>query len=158
MAHIHEKIDFIVSAYIVHDRKVLMVFHKELQCWLPVGGHIELDENPEQALFREIQEETGIDQNNVTVLSSKAHFSSSDSQALYTPNFLNIHKINDAHQHIGLIYILISRTNAIQLAEQEHEAIRWFSRDDLDNPEYSMRENVHYYANQALTMAANHEV
>lgn len=30
MAHIHEKIDFIVSAYLVYDRKVLLIFHKEL--------------------------------------------------------------------------------------------------------------------------------
>ena len=58
MAHIHEKIDFVSTAIIVHRDKVLLVHHRGLKLWLPVGGHIELDEDPEEALFREIKEET----------------------------------------------------------------------------------------------------
>ena len=47
MPHIHEKIDFTVSLFIVQDGKVLVIHHKKLGQWLPIGGHIELDEDPE---------------------------------------------------------------------------------------------------------------
>ena len=49
MAHIHEKIDFTTSVFIVRDGKVLLHKHKKLGIWLQPGGHIELDEDPNQA-------------------------------------------------------------------------------------------------------------
>ena len=71
MPHIHDLIDFTVAAYIVNNGKVALVNHLQLKRWMPVGGHIELNEDPEEALFREIKEETGIDKSQLTVLSSK---------------------------------------------------------------------------------------
>jgi hypothetical protein len=53
MPHIHEKIDFTVAIFVVHDGKVLIIHHRKLDKWLPLGGHIELDEEPEQAALRE---------------------------------------------------------------------------------------------------------
>lgn len=61
MPHIHEKIDFTVSLFIVQDGKVLVIHHKKLGQWLPIGGHIELDEDPEQAAYREAREESGLE-------------------------------------------------------------------------------------------------
>ena len=60
MPHIHEKIDFTVSLFIVEGERVLLVHHKKLNCWLPIGGHIELEEDPEQAAYREAKEECGL--------------------------------------------------------------------------------------------------
>ena len=60
MPHIHDLYDFVVSVFIVHKNKILLVYHKNYQEWLPIGGHIELNEDPEQALYREIQEECGL--------------------------------------------------------------------------------------------------
>ena len=56
MPHIHEKIDFTVSLFIVEGEKVLLVHHKKLDRWLPIGGHIELDEDPEQATRGSLRE------------------------------------------------------------------------------------------------------
>ena len=56
MAHIHEKIDFTVAIFVVHDEKILLIHHRKLNKWLPLGGHIELDEDPEQAALREAKE------------------------------------------------------------------------------------------------------
>ena len=53
MAHLHEKIDFTVSLFIVEKGKLLLIHHRKLDRWLPIGGHIELDEDPEQAEYRE---------------------------------------------------------------------------------------------------------
>ena len=53
MAHIHEKIDFTVAIFVVRDRRILLIHHRKLDRWLPLGGHIELDEDPEIAALRE---------------------------------------------------------------------------------------------------------
>ncbi len=42
MAHIHERIDFTASVYVVYENKVLLHKHKKLGVWLPPGGHVEL--------------------------------------------------------------------------------------------------------------------
>jgi ADP-ribose pyrophosphatase YjhB (NUDIX family) len=52
MPHIHELYDFVVTVFIVHKDKVLLVHHPRYGKWIPMGGHIELDEDPEEALFR----------------------------------------------------------------------------------------------------------
>ena len=56
-----------VLAYIEKDDSYLMLFRnkkdKDINAnkWIGVGGHIEQDETVEQALYREIKEETGLD-------------------------------------------------------------------------------------------------
>ena len=44
MPHIHDKIDFTVAIFVVQQAQVLLVHHRALDKWLPLGGHIELDE------------------------------------------------------------------------------------------------------------------
>ncbi|MBI1840272.1 MAG: NUDIX domain-containing protein, partial [Verrucomicrobia bacterium] len=61
MAHIHDKIDFTVAIFLIDQGRVLLVLHKRLKKWLPLGGHIELDEDPETAALREAKEESGYD-------------------------------------------------------------------------------------------------
>jgi 8-oxo-dGTP pyrophosphatase MutT (NUDIX family) len=61
MAHIHEKIDFTVAIFVVQEAKVLLIHHRKLNRWLPLGGHIELDEDPEFAALREAREESGLE-------------------------------------------------------------------------------------------------
>lgn len=56
-----------VLAYIFNDDEVLMLFRNKKKNdinkgkWMGVGGHIEKGETPEQALIREIKEETNLD-------------------------------------------------------------------------------------------------
>ncbi len=154
MPHIHELIDFVVVGYIVHNDKVLLVFHKQLKRWFPVGGHIELNENPEQALFREIKEEAGIDSSQLTVLSSKPDIANVPiTKLLYVPNRLDIHEITDTHKHINLAYYLKSSTDIIQLAPDEHDDIRWIVEKDLDNLDLNLLPAVKCYCREAIKMA-----
>lgn len=98
MPHIHELIDWTVVAYVVHKNKVLFVFHKELQKWLPLGGHIELDEDPDQALVREVKEESGIEE--IEVLAPRITIEKApERKFLYTPAYVDIHTINERHRH-----------------------------------------------------------
>ena len=45
--------------------------------WIPMGGHIELDEDVEAALYREIKEETGLQ---VEILSKKPDIHTTDTK------------------------------------------------------------------------------
>ncbi len=155
MPHVHEKIDFVVSAYIVHQNRVLLIDHKEQKRWLPIGGHIELNEDPEQALVREIMEESGLE--NVEILSKKSPLLRKGWKPLYIPAFLDIHAISDTHKHINLSYIASSTTEKVRLSEREHHAIRWFSEDELKSPEFNIPEDVQYYAADALLRVRKHQ-
>ena len=101
MAHIHEKIDFTVAIFVVHDGKILLIHHRKLDKWLPLGGHIELDEDPEQAALREAKEESGLE---VELLGERPPTTSPGTRALIAPRFLDIHRISGTHEHIGMIY------------------------------------------------------
>jgi len=147
MVHINELIDFTISCYIVHDNKVVLILHKQLNKWLPVGGHIELDEDPEQALIREVKEETGLD---IKVYGMKPDIISKDVKFLYCPVYLDIHKINDSHRHVGMVYFATSASSSLNLAEDEHNEIRWFSKKELNDPKFNIKPDVKYYAEKAL--------
>jgi 8-oxo-dGTP pyrophosphatase MutT (NUDIX family) len=148
MAHIHDLIDYAVSILIVHDNKVLFVHHKGLNIWLPIGGHIELNENPEQAAYHEAKEESGLD---IELVGTKPVFPSLEhAEMLIPPRFMDFHPITPTHKHVGMIYFARAKSPNITHAEAEHHAIRWLSREDLASKEYNLLPNIKYYAEQAL--------
>ena len=139
-------IDFVVTAYIVYRKKVLLILHKKLNLWLPIGGHIESKEDPEQAILREINEECGL---KVKIFSSKPKMKT-DTKFLYTPNFLDIHSISKNHKHICFNYLAKATSGNIKLNKAEHNDIRWFSEKDLEDKNYPTKKNVIFVAKQAL--------
>jgi 8-oxo-dGTP diphosphatase len=147
MPHIHEKIDFTVDAFIVYENKVLLVFHRKHDMWLQIGGHVELDEDPEQALLREVKEECGLE---IEIIGQKPGLQVPVTKFLYAPAFLNIHDINEKHKHIGMVYVAKAKSDKFVLSEREHQGIRWFSKEDLDKPEFNLNEAVRFYAKEAL--------
>ena len=135
MGHIHEKIDFTVSIYIIFDGKVLLHMHKKLHIWLPPGGHVELDEDPNEAALREAKEETGLDVE--LVGQTRAYDSPFKPRELIAPRFLNRHYFDEAHthEHIDMSYFARAKT-----ADARHEVegmeVRWFSREAIEgNPD-----------------------
>jgi ADP-ribose pyrophosphatase YjhB (NUDIX family) len=151
MPHIHELIDFTVEAFVVHENRVLLIYHTQLRKWLPLGGHIELDEDPEQALFREIREESGLE---VNILSQKPAQQFEGKKFLYPPIYLDIHPITSTHHHIGLVYFATAASDQVTLAADEHEAIRWFSEAELHDPAFGIQPDVLFYACDGLRRAA----
>jgi 8-oxo-dGTP pyrophosphatase MutT (NUDIX family) len=152
MAHIHEKIDFTVAIFVVHDKKILLIHHRKLDKWLPLGGHIELDEDPEQAALREAKEESGLD---VELLGERPPTTSPGTRALLAPRFLDIHRITDTHEHIGMIYWARPKRGgsapAAELAAAaEHHDIRWCSSDELDKLQPPMSDAVKWYCRKAI--------
>ena len=147
MAHIHEKIDFTVAIFVVHDGKVLLIHHRKLDKWLPLGGHIELDEEPEQAALREAKEESGLD---VELAGERPPTTEAGTRALIAPRFLDIHRINATHEHIGMIYFARPRGGDVTLASEEHHDIRWVGGAELDTMQPAMTNAVKWYCRAAL--------
>jgi len=150
MAHIHSQYDFVVSAYIVYSNRVLLVYHNALQKWLPVGGHIELDEDPEEALFREIHEETGLVKNQLILHSNCSFLISEGTKFLPTPSFLDVHAISKTHKHIGFTYFLKSSSDVITRSVREHDDIQWFDEQKLEDPLSLLSPATMFYAKEAL--------
>src|SRR3990167_5005336 len=99
MPHLHDKIDFTVSVFIVFRNKVLLRKHEKYNRWLAVGGHIELNEDPNQAAIREVKEEVGLDVILYDFHSRTEHDSSNNYKELIPPVFLNRHAVKPGHEH-----------------------------------------------------------
>jgi 8-oxo-dGTP pyrophosphatase MutT (NUDIX family) len=150
MPHIHKLYDFVVSVFIVHKGRVLLIYHKKYNEWLPIGGHIELNEDPEQALYREIQEECGL---KVHILATAPKIKHPGVKPIPTPDYVDAHRISDDHKHIAFIYFGISNNDRVVLHTREHREFRWVSEGELKNKELRLTRSIDFYCREALKKA-----
>ena len=150
MPHIHELYDFVVSIFIVRRGKVLLVYHKKYNEWLPIGGHIELDEDPEEALFKEIREECGL---RVRVLADKPAIAHRGVKPILTPSYVDCHRISRTHRHVAFVYFGVSSSARVRLHEREHREFRWVSGKQLGSKELALTKSIRFYCQQALKAA-----
>jgi ADP-ribose pyrophosphatase YjhB (NUDIX family) len=154
MPHINQRIDFVADALIVHENKVLLRKHDKYKIWLWVGGHVELDEDPNQAVIREAKEEVGLD---ITLVGNMATFvKPEDGKELILPRFMNRHRVNEAHEHISFTYFATTKNAEITQGEKEiSDEIRWFTREELEDPRFGLSERIILYAKKALEELSN---
>src|SRR5690242_15206567 len=112
MPHIHEKIDFVVEVFVVYKDKVLLRLHDKYKIWLSIGGHIELNEDPNQAALREVKEEVGLD---VELYDGNQLFKykNKGDKQLVPPIALSRHDISTTHEHVCSIYFATSQTSKV---------------------------------------------
>ncbi len=159
MPHIHPLYDFVVTVFIVrrfstgvrHEDKVLLVYHKTYDEWLPIGGHIELDEDPEQALCREIKEECGL---RVRLFSKAPDIRHPGVKPIPTPDYVDVHRITDTHKHIAFIYFAAAKSAGVVLHEREHREFRWVGRRQLKDSRLKLTRSIYFYCVRALERAA----
>lgn len=149
MAHIHEKIDFCVEAFIVYKNKVLLRMHDKYNFWCSVGGHIELDEDPFEALLREVKEEVGLEVEIISDVSMPESYN--NNKYIFPPRYISRHKINDIHEHVALVYFVKSKNNNVSesiLEHEKHAEIKWCTAEDLENMD--LRSDIKFSAQKAL--------
>lgn len=153
MPHIHKHYDFVISVFIVHRDKVLLVHHRKYNEWLPIGGHIELNEDPEQTLNREIREECGL---RVRILNETPAIGHRGVKPLPTPSYMDAHRISESHKHIAHVYFGISSSRHVRLHTREHKEFGWFSEKELSVPKPRLTRSILFYCRQALKAAKTH--
>ena len=149
MPHIHEKIDFTAEAFIVYKNKILLRMHYKLKVWMSVGGHIELDEDPVQAVIREAKEEVGLDikvAGEVKPVENEIY----NYREIIAPKHLGRHNITNTHEHVVFVYHATSNTDEIKDSESDHERSQtcWVTKEEL--AQMDLLPNVRFYASEAL--------
>ena len=97
---------FTATGFVVHNDHVALHWHPKVQAWLPPGGHIEENEDPVQAVLREIEEETGL---RAEVVSHERPWELDYPSQVPAPFTIMVEDIPDPeqgpHQHIDMIYM-----------------------------------------------------
>ncbi len=132
------------TVLIVHKNKVLLHKHNRLKILLPVGGHINDNELPEEAAIREAFEETGLQ----IELYQTDQVTFTDTRCLIRPVHNLLIPISEDHHHIDWVYYAMSESDIIVPQDGESEQIDWFSIQDLESVE--MPENIRVMAQEAL--------
>lgn len=118
--------DFVATAVIVSGDRVVLLYHRKLDRWLPPGGHIDSPELPEVAAVREALEESGLDIELVADY-EPAGFA----HALARPAGIQLEDIEPGHQHIDFIYFA-RPIGSVELAGNDESLdIRWFTIPEM---------------------------
>lgn len=120
---------FCASVFIINpeNKKILLIMHKKNKKWTQPGGHIELDETPEEAALREAYEETGL---RVRLLGER--FPREDD--FIRPLGIQKNRYADGSIIVDIIYAAVPNNSTDEVLNiEESDDIGWFSRDELEN-------------------------
>lgn len=142
MGHLHTEPgqhDYTVGAYIIRldesEPRALLHMHKKMGKLLPIGGHIELDETPWQAVAREIREESGYLLSQTKILQPTERITSlSDVIAHPQPVVVTDQDVSTEHSHTDLAYAFTVQGEPAGTADEgESSDLRWLTKHELDN-------------------------
>jgi 8-oxo-dGTP diphosphatase len=133
------KTDLVIGGLLIHDGKVLLIHHKGLDIWIPLGGHIDEDETPDDAVIREFKEEMNLDVKllNKNEIPAKGNIV----KHLAVPFYVNVHRISgvkgmEEHDHCCLFYLCtISDPRSIEKIKVDESELKdhaWFSPEELN--------------------------
>lgn len=141
MPHIHtepNQHDLTVTAYIIKidssGPKALLHMHKKLNILLAIGGHVELNETPWQAMAHELTEESGYVLNQLRILQPVSRITSMKKVVQHPyPLSMNTHDIPGGHFHTDIEYGFVTTEEpSLNIAENESADLRWVTRSELD--------------------------
>jgi ADP-ribose pyrophosphatase YjhB (NUDIX family) len=127
---------FTVSGLILNEqRKILLVYHNKLNVWLYPGGHIEENETPEEALKREVLEETGLEIEIIGEIDENLSDINNDITVLHKPYVILCERIRgkDEHYHIDMVYqCKILKNKQLRFNESESKGIGFFDVNEIN--------------------------
>ena len=144
---------FTVSIFIVHEDKVLLHLHKNAKKILPLGGHIEVNELPEEACIREAQEESGLKISLYNPVNKELKKSCElvGEKLLANPMHTIFGEITPDHYHIDFVYYAIAKSYETKPANGESNLLKWYTKEELKNAN-NIQANILSMANEALEL------
>lgn len=135
------KKQFTATGYVINAEatRMLMIFHRGLQRWLPPGGHVEPDEFPGDTALREVLEETGVRARHAGEPTFDLTLNERTETQLPVPFAMAAQLIPESpkdieHIHMDLMYLLTADDrDPTEAAEAEAEGVAWFSRSEVLN-------------------------
>jgi 8-oxo-dGTP pyrophosphatase MutT (NUDIX family) len=115
---------FSVAVYARRQNRVLVIHHRRLDTWLPVGGELEPGETPLEAARRELFEESGLEGIFTTLAGAV------DGEP---PGFLGYeeHLAGSKGLHMNFVFVADVDPAAAVVPNHELLAHRWVDRDEL---------------------------
>lgn len=145
---------WVTTMYLVkEDGKVLLTFNKNLNTWIPVGGHIEPGETPEQAIIREMEEETGFDFD----FFHASHYENNGELKIIKPYKIQIEKVPHHNHHMNFVFIGKCKKHNEKETTDENEKLKWFSEQELVENKEQFLESVWKDSLKAIKLLNNRE-
>jgi len=132
---------FSVAVYARKRDRVLVIAHKRLGTWLPIGGELEAGETPLEAARRELREETGI----VATFRSIAQAPEGVPAGLIG---YEEHMAGSKGLHMNFVFVAEVGADAEVTPNSEFGAWKWVDREELAGLESPL--NVRQFGYLAL--------
>lgn len=142
MPHIHNQpgqVDFTVTMFLFRKRdgvlETMLHMHRKLGKLMPVGGHVELDETPWQAVAHELEEESGYELSRVKLLQPTLRIKADDKGMIVHPQPMTVNTVpvSSEHFHSDLSYaFVVDGAPTKPIDERESSDIRWLTWEQID--------------------------
>jgi 8-oxo-dGTP diphosphatase len=163
MPHIHtadKQYDLCTCAFIVRtdtpEPTIMLHKHVTLGMLMQFGGHVELNENPWQAIAHELREESGYELSDLLLLQPQTRFaylSGSHGVAHPIPATVMSYRYGDLnHLHTDLVYVFTTdHAPRLPVAKGESTELRCLTRTEIETlPEALIPQDIRAIALFAL--------
>ncbi|MEK6842189.1 MAG: NUDIX domain-containing protein [Nanoarchaeota archaeon] len=131
------------------DGRVLLHWNKNMDTWIPIGGHIDFGETPEEAIKREVAEETGIDFDffpETEILGNSR---------IVKPFKIQMDAVPHHNLHMTFVFVGKCKPHDNRETTDENEKLKWFSEKEIRDMKDEMLISVWDASLKAINLVKN---